>query len=283
MIATPKAAATSLGTFQALKESDSEQESGDSLEYKEFSDPQQLEPTSTAGVPLELSLLILTQEPSKQIEEEDLFKPTDTSLIIVDPPSPPREPTPPPPPPLITATMADKPKGVKFDIKKFTGKKEEADEFCTNLNLYFQINPSKFTNNATRVAFALGNIMGGARQWKINKVEDLNNATKADIQWDNWEGFKTSFKWNWSEVDSPGSAMNSIYAPMEKAKKNKISMENYISLFKEYIQKAGIVTDETQPNNAAVSLFCQGLPYKVLDKAMNQNPTNLAGWYTSVQ
>ena len=120
-------------------------------------------------------------------------------------------------------------------------------------------------------------------QWKINKVEDLNNTAKADIWWDNWEGFKTSFKWNWSEVDSPGSAMNSIYALTEKAKKNKISMESYISLFKEYVRKAGIVTDEAQPNNAAVSLFCQGLPYKVLDKAMNQNPTNLGGWYTSIQ
>ena len=71
--------------------------------------------------------------------------------------------------------------------------------------------------------------MGGARQWKINKVEDLN------IQWDDWEGFKTSFKRNWSEVDSPGSAMNSIHALTEKAKKNKISMESYISLFKEYV------------------------------------------------
>ena len=72
-VITPKAAATSLGTFRAPKESDSEQESGDSLEYKEFSDPQQLELTSAAGVPLELSPLILTQESSKQIEE-DLFK-----------------------------------------------------------------------------------------------------------------------------------------------------------------------------------------------------------------
>ena len=60
-------------------------------------------------------------------------------------------------------------------------------------------------------------------------------------------------------------------------------MESYISLFKEYVRKAGIITDKTQPNNATVSLFCQGLPYKVLDKAMNQNPTDLAWWYTSVQ
>ena len=127
--------------------------------------------------------------------------------------------------------------------------------------------------------------MGGAQQWKINKVEpeDLNNTAKADVWWDNWEGFKTSSKKNWSEVNSPGSAINSIYVLMEKAKKNKILMENYISLFKEYIWKAEIVSDEAQPNNVAVSLFCQGLPYKVLNKAMNQNPTNLAGWYTSVQ
>ena len=77
--------------------------------------------------------------------------------------------------------MANELKGVKFNIKKFTGKKEEADEFCTNLNLYFKINPSKFTDNATHVTFALGNIMGGAWQWKINKVKDLNNTAKADI------------------------------------------------------------------------------------------------------
>jgi hypothetical protein len=51
-------------------------------------------------------------------------------------------------------------------------------------------------------------------------------------------------------------------------------MESYINLFKEYVQKAGIVTDEAEPNNATVSLFCQGLPFKVLDKAMNQNPTS---------
>jgi hypothetical protein len=58
--------------------------------------------------------------------------------------------------------------------------------------------------------------------------------------------------------------MNSIYALTEKAKRNKISMESYINLFKEYVRKAGIVTDEVEPNNAAVSLFCQGLPFKVL-------------------
>ena len=105
----------------------------------------------------------------------------DTELIIVDPPSLPREPSPPPPPLLITAIMANEPKGVKFNIKKFTRKKEEANEFCTNLDLYFKINPLKFTDNATCVAFALGNIVGGARQWKINKVKDLNNTAKADI------------------------------------------------------------------------------------------------------
>ena len=52
---------------------------------------------------------------------------------------------------------------------------------------------------------------------------------------DNWEGFKTSFKTNWSEFDSPGSAMNNIYTLTEKAKKNKILIESYISLFKEYV------------------------------------------------
>ena len=179
--------------------------------------------------------------------------------------------------------MTDTPKGVKFDIKKFTGKKEEAEEFLTNLELYFKLNPTRFANNETRVAYALGNIVGGARQWKINKVQDLGSTAKPTIIWDDWNGFKTSFTSNWSEVDSPGTAMNSIYALTEKAKRNKISMESYINLFKEYVRKAGIVTDEAQPNNAAVSLFCQGLPFKVLDKAMNQNPTTLAGWYEVVQ
>jgi Tol biopolymer transport system component len=111
----------------------------------------------------------------------------------------------------------------------------------------------------------------------------LNDTAKPTIKWDDWSDLKKSFTTNWSEVDSPGSAMNSIYALTEKAKRNKISMESYINLFKEYVRKAGIVTDEAEPNNAAVSLFCQGLPFKVLDKAMNQNPTSLTGWYDMVQ
>jgi hypothetical protein len=179
--------------------------------------------------------------------------------------------------------MTDSPKGAKFDIKKFTGKKDEAKEFVTNLELYFKLNPTRFTENETRIAYALGNIIGRAQQWKINKVQDLNNTTKPTIKWDDWNDFKKSFTMNWSEVDSPGSAMNSIYSLTEKAKRNKISMESYINLFKEYVRKAGIVTDEAEPNNATVSLFCQGLPFKVLDKAMNQNPTSLTGWYDTVQ
>jgi hypothetical protein len=282
----PKATTSSLGTYRAPK-SDSESESEDQLKYAESSDLLQLEPSSNAGVPLDLSPINLTSQIQNSettlIEADPFLEGTSTAIVITKPPAPPREPPPPPPPAPPVVSMTDSPKGAKFDIKKFTGKKDEAEEFVTNLELYFKLNPTRFTENETRIAYALGNIIGGARQWKINKVQDLNDTTKPTIKWDDWNDFKKSFTMNWSEVDSPGSAMNSIYALTEKAKRNKISMESYINLFKEYVQKAGIVTDEAEPNNAAVSLFCQGLPFKVLDKAMNQNPTSLTGWYDTVQ
>jgi hypothetical protein len=126
------------------------------------------------------------------------------------PPAPPREPPPPPPPAPPVVSMTDSPKGAKFDIKKFTGKKDEAEEFVTNLKLYFKLNLTHFTENETRIAYTLGNIIGGAQQWKITKVQDLNNTAKPTVKWDDWNDFKKSFTTNWSEVDSPGSAMNSI-------------------------------------------------------------------------
>jgi hypothetical protein len=169
------------------------------------------------------------------IEADPFLEGMSTAIIIMKPPAPPREPPPPPPPAPPVVNMTDSPKGAKFDIKKFTRKKDEAKEFVTNLELYFKLNPTRFTENETRIAYALGNIIGGARQWKINKVQDLNDTTKPTIKWDDWNDFKKSFTTNWSEVDSPGSAMNSIYSLTEKAKRNKISMESYINLFKEYV------------------------------------------------
>ena len=280
---TPKATEQRLGTYwnpnQSESESDSEQESKDQLKYKESSDLLALATTSNAGVPLDLK----TKEPDPI--EVDPFEPSTSTAIIIKLPTPPphRDPTPPPPSPPMATTTTDSSdsKGAKFDLKKFTGKKEEAEEFMTNLDLYFRINPFCFTENSTRIAFALGNIICGAQQWKINKVQDLGDTSKLTISWDDYAAFKTSFLKNWSEVNTSGTAMNSIFTLMEKAKKIKISMEDYIGRFKEYVQKAGIVTDEAQPNNTAVSLFCQGLPYKVLDKVINQNPQNLTGDVTA--
>jgi hypothetical protein len=174
----------------------------------------------------------------------------DPEPIVVDQPEQPLpgpSPPNPPSPPVPDVIMADhaEPKGPSLDIKKFTGKKEEAEEFVTNLELYFQLKPAHFTTDGHKIAYALGNIGNGARQWKLNMVQDLNNEAKLTIRWDNWSAFKTASLKNWSEVDSPGSAMNNIFKLTDTAKRGKISMERYIGLFKEYVRKAAIVTDET--------------------------------------
>jgi hypothetical protein len=91
--------------------------------------------------------------------ETDPFLEMSTTIVITKPPTPPREP-PPPAPPVVR--MTDSPKGAKFNIKKFTRKKEEAKEFVTNFELYFKLNPTHFTKNETRIAYTLGNIIGGA-------------------------------------------------------------------------------------------------------------------------
>ena len=100
--------------------------------------------------------------------------------------------------------------------------------------------------------------------------KDLNDETKTAYPWNNWATFKTNFKNNWGEIDSPGTAITKIYK-LHKQKK-KISIPKYIQLFKECIQKANINKDST-----TIPFFTQGLQLNVLEKCMMQNPTTLQG------
>jgi hypothetical protein len=133
------------------RKSDSESESEDQLEYAESNNLLQLEPSSNAGVPLDLSPINLTSQIQNSettlIEADPFLEGMSTAIVITKPPAPPREPPPPPPPAPPVVSMTDSPKGAKFDIKKFTGKKDEAEEFVTNLELYFKLNPTCFTEN----------------------------------------------------------------------------------------------------------------------------------------
>ena len=101
----------------------------------------------------------------------------------------------------------------------------------------------------------------------------LNDGTKTAYLWNNWAMFKTNFKNNWGEIDSPGTAITEIY---KLHKQKKISIPKYIQLFKECIQKANINED-----SAAIPFFTQGLQLNILEKCMMQNPNTLQGWYNT--
>src|SRR5260370_40557587 len=95
-------------------------------------------------------------------------------------------------------------------------------------------------------------------QWKRNKLTDLNNEAKDDIQWHDWKGFKKSFKDNWGEFDSPRTAITELYKLIRQ--RNKISTAKYLQLFKELIRKANITQD------AGAIPFCRESGCAVLAK-----------------
>ena len=67
-------------------------------------------------------------------------------------------------------------------------------------------------------------IGGKAKQWKRNMYRDLNDETKMAYPWNNWETFKTNFKNNWGEIDSPGAAITKIYKLHKQKKKILLKM-----------------------------------------------------------
>ena len=88
------------------------------------------------------------------------------------------------------------------------------------------MNSGKYNTDELKIQLALLLIGGKAKQWKRNMYKDLNNETKTAYPWNNWATFKTNFKNNWGEIDSPGTAITEIYK-LHKQKK-KISIPKYI-------------------------------------------------------
>ena len=95
------------------------------------------------------------------------------------------------------------------------------------------MNSGKYNTDELKIQLALLFIGGKAKQWKRNMYKDLNDEMKTAYLWNNWATFKTNFKNNWGEIDSPETAITKIYK-LHKQKK-KISIPKYIQLFKECI------------------------------------------------
>ena len=118
--------------------------------------------------------------------EEESNKP-ESSESDPGSPIPPESPIPDPPTMASTPT----PTSLLGTCPTFKGKRKNAREFITNIELYFDMNVQRINSNELKILLALQNISDDAQQWKENEKTDLDDATVTDKRPDDWTGFKT--------------------------------------------------------------------------------------------
>ena len=98
----------------------------------------------------------------------------------------PRSPIPPdsPIPDLPTMASALTPTSLLGTCPSFKGKRKNAKEFITNIELYFDRNTQRINTNKLKILLALQHISDEAQQWKENEKTNLDDADKTDKQMD---------------------------------------------------------------------------------------------------
>ena len=110
------------------------------------------------------------EESSKPEPEKEPSKPDPGSPI------PPESPIPNPP----TMASAPTPTSLLGTCPTFKGKRKNAKEFITNIELYFDMNTQRINSNELKILLALQHISDDTQQWKENKKTDLDDATITD-------------------------------------------------------------------------------------------------------
>ncbi|KAF8341908.1 hypothetical protein F5887DRAFT_1076286 [Amanita rubescens] len=243
-VSTPKAAVktTPKGkTFGVTQESESGTESSDENPDQQFESSSDLSESEDKTVPDLLSPIDFNPF---EIEQE---KPNSPGLQYIEvdpkpdpspgPPVPPKPPTPPPEPPIATMTTpAIQPiPSLLGEIPTFTGKRSQAQDFIDRMELFLDLNPGCINTDRLKIGLTLSMITDKAENWRRNQNNNLNDAAKTEITWNDWTGFKTRFLNNWQEIDSPGNAYTElVQLQKRKDKKGKrISIPKYVGLFKE--------------------------------------------------
>ncbi|KAF8333009.1 hypothetical protein F5887DRAFT_1080472 [Amanita rubescens] len=230
-VSTPKAAVktTPKGkTFGVTQESESGTESSDENPDQQFESSSDLSESEDKTVPDLLSPIDFNPF---EIEQE---KPNSPGLQYIEvdpkpdpspgPPVPPKPPTPPPEPPIATMTTpAIQPiPSLLGEIPTFTGKRSQAQDFIDRMELFLDLNPGCINTDRLKIGLTLSMITDKAENWRRNQNNNLNDAAKTEITWNDWTGFKTRFLNNWQEIDSPGNA----YTELVQLQKRKTRKEN---------------------------------------------------------
>ena len=104
-------------------------------------------------------------EPEKEPSEPDPGSPIPPESPIPDPP---------------TMASAPTPTSLLGTCPTFKGKRKNAKEFITNIELYFDMNTQRINSNELKILLALQHISDDAQQWKENEKTDLDDATVTD-------------------------------------------------------------------------------------------------------
>ena len=147
-------------------------------------------------------------EDAPEPEEESKEPEPEKEPSEPDPGSPIPPESPIPDPPMMASALT--PTSLLGTCPTFKGKRKNAKEFITNIELYFNMNTQRINSNELKILLALQHISDDAQQWKENEKTDLDDATITDKRPDDWTGFKTRFLKNWEEIDSSGNAYSEI-------------------------------------------------------------------------
>ena len=75
---------------------------------------------------------------------------------------------------------AQPPSNILGTCPTFDGKRKEAKEFITNIEIYFNMNQTRISTDELKILLALQNINKEVQQWKENKKTDLDNPDVAE-------------------------------------------------------------------------------------------------------
>jgi hypothetical protein len=197
------------------------------------------------------------------------------ALPPADPPAPPHIPLPPPNlnpvPPVLPPPAQLKIKIATPDT--FTGDRNKADSFLSQLYLYFNARPADFPTDGQRILFALSYMKGGtAGPWADRFVEQVE-AGQPPAQ--TWADFRESFRRTFADPD-PGATAR---LRMSQLRQGTRVVDLYIAEFQELAARTNY--DDV----AHIDHFERGLSRRLIDAIylMNNMPTTLMEWYQAAQ
>ena len=176
-------------------------------------------------------------------------------------------------------------KDLKFaEIKSYSGKPDELEDFINNLKLILSIKDNIYDTSAKKIAYALSLLtIGNASLWKKQYIQE--NFAQGQALLDTWAEFKAKLSDSFKDTGRADDSLKWLYS----TKQGNKSIKEFNTLFRIHGQKAGLSFADTignppvpNPNQIMLKHVYQGaISPKISSQIiLNGAPDFINGWMT---